>query len=103
MSSMNLQRAYKEYSSSFTKLAFKPEFYIQYLEITDMTPIDNVRMMFYMTLSFYAFLRISELLNLGKKDVIYDTTKNKLIFNIRYSKTDQTGHVITTYLYNNNH
>ncbi|KAK8881046.1 hypothetical protein M9Y10_003773 [Tritrichomonas musculus] len=55
-----------------------------------------------MTLSFYAFLRISELLNLRKKDVIYDTSKNKLILNIRYSKTDQIGRGITTYLYNNN-
>ena len=57
--------------------------------------------MFYMTLSFYAFLRISELLNLRKKDIIYDVNKNKLIINIRFSKTDQNGKGVTTYLYNN--
>lgn len=67
-----------------------------------MNNIENVRMMFYMSLSFFGFLRISELLNLKKKDIIYDSEKNKLILNIRYSKTDQNGQGFTTYLYNNN-
>ena len=66
-----------------------------------MSEIENVRMMFYMSLSFYAFLRISELLNLRKKDIVYDVARNKLIINIRFSKTDQTGNGFTTYLYNN--
>ena len=96
-----LKRAYKENTSPFAKLPFKPEFFLRYLELNDMSEIENVRMMFYMSLSFYAFLRISELLNLRKKDIVYDVARNKLIINIRFSKTDQTGHGFTTYLYNN--
>lgn len=72
------------------------------MEINDMNNIENIRMMFYMSLSFFGFLRISELLNLKKKDIIYDSEKNKLILNIRFSKTDQNGQGFTTYLYNNN-
>lgn len=68
-----------------------------------MSDIKNVKMMFYTTLSFYAFLRISELLNLKKKDIVYDVELNRLIITIRFSKTDQTGKGFTTYLYNNNH
>ena len=98
-----LQRAFKEDSSPFAKLPFKTEFFLQYLQIYDMNDIENIRMIFYMTLSFYGFLRISELLNLRKKDIVYDVQQNKLILNIRYSKTDQNGNGVTTYLYNNQH
>ena len=96
-----LLRSFKENSSPFAKKPFKPEFFIHFLQIADMNDIRNLRIMFYMTLSFYAFLRISELLNLRKKDIIYDVNKNKLIINIRFSKTDQNGKGVTTYLYNN--
>lgn len=98
-----LQRSFKENSSPFAKLGFKPEFFLKFLEINDMNDIENIKMMFYMSLSFFGFLRISELLNLKKKDIIYDPEKNKLILNIRFSKTDQTGQGFNTYLYNNNH
>ena len=37
------------------------------MEINDMNNIENVRMMFYMSLSLFGFIRISELLNLKKK------------------------------------
>lgn len=96
-----LQRSFKENSSPYAKLPFKPEFFLRFLQNYDMNDIDNVKMMFYMSLSFYGFLRISELLNLKKKDFVYDVEKNKLIITIRFSKTDQNGIGATTYLYNN--
>lgn len=68
-----------------------------------MSEIENVKMMFYMSLSFFGFLRISELLHLKKNDLYYDIDTNKLILNIRYSKTDQIGQGFKTYLYNNTH
>lgn len=97
-----LQRSYKERSSPFAKVPFKPEYFIRFLELNDMKIIENVKMMFYMTLSFFVFLRVSELLNLKKKDIVYDSQTNKLILTIRFSKTDQEGKGFTTYIYNNN-
>lgn len=61
-----------------------------------MNEMDNIKMMFYMTLSFYAFLRISELINLKKKDIKYGPQLNKLIITIKFSKTDQTGNCFTS-------
>ena len=52
-----------------------------------------------MTLSFFGFFRVSELLNLKKKDIVYDSQTNKLNLPIRFSKTDQEGKRITTYIY----
>ena len=101
MFKLGLQRAFKEEKSPFAKLPFKIEYFIKILEVLDMNDINNIRMMFYMTLSFFAFLRISELISLHKKDIVYDAKLNKLIITIRYSKTDQKGKGITTYLYNN--
>lgn len=98
-----LERAFKDDNSPNAKLPFKIEYFIRLLELYDMSQIENARLMFCMTLSFFAFLRISELYSLRKSDIIFDAPRNKLIINIRYSKTDQTGHGITTYLYNNNH
>ena len=98
-----LQRSFKENSSPFAKTAIKPEFFLKFLEIYDMSDIENVKMMFYMSLSFFGFLRISELLNLKKNDLYYDVETNKLILNIRFSKTDQVGQGYKTYLYNNTH
>lgn len=54
-----------------------------------------------MSLSYYGFLRISELLNLTTNDLVIDTTNSRLIVNIRYSKTDQFGKGEKIYLYDN--
>ena len=98
-----LQRSFKENSSLCAKLAFKTEFHLRFLQNYDMNDIDNIKMMFCMSLSFYAFLRISELLIIKKKDFVYDVESNKLIITIRFSKTDQNGIGATTYLYCNTH
>lgn len=54
------------------------------MEINDMNNIENVRMMFYMSLSFFGFLRISELLNLKKKKR-YNLRLRKKQINIKYT------------------
>lgn len=50
-----LQRAFKEEKSPFAKLPFKIEYFMRILEVLDMNDINNIRMMFYMTISFFAF------------------------------------------------
>lgn len=55
-----------------------------------------------MTISFCAFLRISELKNLKKKDLKVSEDKSTLSILIESSKTDQFGRGIQTYVYNNN-
>ena len=67
-----LERAYKDDNSPHAKLPFKVEYFIRLLQLYDMSEIENVRMMFYMTLSFFAFLRISELFSLRKSDIFFD-------------------------------
>lgn len=54
-----------------------------------------------MSLSYYEFLRISELLNLKYADIVCDTDKERLILKIRFSKTDQAGEGEKTYIYKN--
>ena len=50
-----LLRSFKEDSSPFAKLPFQTDFFLKYLQSYDMTDIDNIRMMFYMMISFYNF------------------------------------------------
>lgn len=47
-----LLRSFKEDSSPFAKLPFQTDFFLKYLLSYDMTDIDNIRMMFYMMISF---------------------------------------------------
>ena len=54
-----------------------------------------------MTLSFTAFLRISELLKLTKKDLQLSDDNDILSISINSSKTDQLGRGSKTYVYSN--
>lgn len=62
---------------------------------------DNRLFFLYMTLSFTAFLRISELLQLTKKDLQLSDDNDILTISINSSKTDQFGRGSKTYVYNN--
>ena len=55
-----------------------------------------------MCLSFSAFLRISELLNIKKKDLELSQNQDILAIKIQNSKTDQFGRGINTYIYKSN-
>lgn len=54
-----------------------------------------------MTLSYYGFLRISELQNLMVNDIVCDTENKRLKLYIRFSKTDQYGVGQETFIYDN--
>ena len=54
-----------------------------------------------MPLSYYGFLRISELQNLKLEDIVFDSQEKRLILNIRFSKTDQYGKGTQAFIYEN--
>lgn len=70
----------------------------QYFNLNQM---DDRLFFFYMTLSFSGFLRISELLNLQKKDLELSNDNQILTLYIKNSKTDQFGRGCRTFIYNN--
>ena len=97
-----IERYFKEAYNPFAKKPWQIDFFLKYLQIMRTNDIDQVRLMFYMSLSFFGFLRMSELLALKRKDFIIDAMNNRIMLYIRYSKTDQTGKGSKTFIYYSN-
>ena len=81
------------------KEPFELEFFERIVNILPMDDIANRRMMLCMTLSFSAFLRISELLALRKEDIKVEDGMGRIEIFIRRSKTDQYGVGESTFLF----
>ena len=67
-----------------------------------MLPMNDMRnrlIMFWMTLSFHAFLRIGELMALRRRDIEVNEEDGRMEISIRRSKTDQFGLGEKTYVY----
>lgn len=71
------------------KQPFQPEWFQEIIDAIGVNTFDDRLFMFYMTISFCGFLRISELVGLKKSD--FEITQNYLSINIATSKTDQFG------------
>ena len=83
------------------KLPWNPQFFDSYLDLYPLNQFTDTLFLFYMTLSYYGFLRISELQNLKFQDIVFDSQEERLILNIRFSKTDQFGKGEKTFVYDN--
>lgn len=84
------------------KLPFDVSWFEKIANEFPLNQYDNRLFFLYMTLSFSGFLRISELLNLKKKDLQLSQDSQILTINISSSKTDQFGRGTKTFIYNNN-
>lgn len=84
------------------KLPFDPSWFEIIFQKFPPNNVYDRKFFFYMTISFCAFLRISELRNLKYKDLVLSDDKSTLSILIESSKTDQFGRGIQTYVYNNN-
>lgn len=83
------------------KLPWDPKFFSAYLLHYPLNQLYNTQFLFFMSISYYGFLRISELQHLKKEDISIEEDHQRLKLFIRYSKTDQNGEGETTYIYNN--
>ena len=83
------------------KEPWDPQFFDIYISIYPLSQISDTLFLFFMSLSYYAFLRISELQNLTTNDIVLDTENKRLKIIIRCSKTDPFGKGETTYVYDN--
>ena len=81
------------------KSPFPVEWFDRIVEARNMEDVQNRELMFCMTLSFHAFLRISELLNLRRKDIIIDETEEKMELNVSRSKTCQYARGEKTFIF----
>lgn len=66
-------------------------FFDLYIKSYDINQMNNEKFLFFMTISYFGFLRISELLYFLTKDVIIDSKNNRLKALLKFSKTNQTG------------
>lgn len=97
-----LRRRFLGNSCPNAKLPFDVSWFDQIANEFPLNQYDNRLFFLYMTLSFSGFLRISELLNLKKKDLELSKDSQILTINISSSKTDQFGRGSKTFIYNNN-
>lgn len=81
------------------KEPFQLEWFERIVNVYPMEDLGNRRIMFWMTLCFHGFLRISELLGLRKRDITINEADGRMDLFIRRSKTDQMGIGETTYLF----
>ena len=84
------------------KKPFDPAWFNLIYESIPPTNAPDQKFFFLMTLSFYCFLRISEVINLKKSDLKYDDEKEILKVHISCSKTDQDHTGADTYVTKNN-
>ena len=89
----------REGESPKAKEPFRKEWFEQISRCIPMGDIDNRRMMFWMTLCFHAFLRISELMCLRKRDIRINIDEGRMELYIRRSKTDQFGAGESTFVF----
>ena len=80
---------------------FELEFFERIEAMVPLDVVENRRLMFCMTVAFSAFLRISELMNLRKRDIRVDLGMGRMEIFIMRSKTDQYGQGESTFLFKN--
>lgn len=83
------------------KKPFDPTWFNLIYEKFTPTNFPDQKFFFIMTLSYYAFLRISEVVNLKKSDLSYDSEKQILKVHISSSKTDQDHQGTDTFIVKN--
>ena len=83
------------------KLPFNHTWFLSYLEKCSLNNFDDLKFIFFMALSFSAFLRISELMNFKRKNINLSDDNQILTITIESSKTDQFGRQVETYVYYN--
>lgn len=81
------------------KEPFKIEFFESIVKCRSMEDRDNRRFMFIMCTCFHAFLRIGELMQLKRKDIVVNEGDDRIDVHIRRSKTDQFGIGDVTYIF----
>ena len=80
---------------------FELEFFERIARSVPLDDRENRRLMLYVVIAFSAFLRISELMNLRKRDIRIDREIGRIELLIRRSKTDQYGRGDSTFLFRN--
>lgn len=85
----------------YKKEPWEPGFFDLYISKFPLNQISNTVFLFFMSISYYGFLRISELQNLCTSDIVIDTDLKRLRILIKYSKTDQFGKGEFVYIYDN--
>ena len=86
-------------SCPYAKAPFEIAWFDRICKVLPMDDIQNRMMMFWMCLCFHGFLRISELMQLRKKDIRVDEARACMELFIRKSKTDQFGVGERTYIF----
>ena len=72
-----------------------------YVQAYDLNQLYNTKFLFYMVISYFGILRISELQILKTEDITLDEENHRLKLHIRFSKTDQTGVGSDIFIYEN--
>ena len=83
----------------YAKAPFEIEWFDRMAMILPLTDLCNRKMMFWTTLCFHGFLRISELMGLRRRDIRVDEKRGCMELFIQRSKTDQFGVGDKTYIF----
>ncbi|KAK8840153.1 hypothetical protein M9Y10_031092 [Tritrichomonas musculus] len=83
------------------KEPWRPEFFDMYVQAYDLNQLYNTQFLFYMVISYFGILRISELRILKTEDITLDEENHRLKLHIRFSKTNQTGVGSDIFIYEN--